>query len=536
MYAYPMDSVVTYDDNGTPQFDRAVDSSQLRELYHSLMTDGVLLTDSSNLQVTVSAGMNIVVNPGLCNIQGCIKKFSEETPITIANGNATMGRIDTIVARLDLNSDYRDIGIFVIQGTPASVPTRPELTRNTSVYEIALADITISANATTLTQANISDTRLDTNRCGIISSIAQFDTTKLYEQIEADLVEFQNSNEVDFAEWFERMKEQLSEDAAGNLQLQIDDVNEKATEHIENTENPHGVTAEQIHYDKNTSGLNASNVQGAIDELKGTIGYSKKNLLPYPYSTFQTTGGNTYDSANVHWVSNEDGTVASSGTATSQSLFYLRSRTSENYNLKKGVYILSGCPSGGGNSTYFIEIGKSGSDNNFELIGYDYGNGFSFVLEEDTNNIAVTIKVQNGVNTNGLLFKPMIRYASIQDDTYEPFVQLGEIVDYTIENATPYAYGVSRNYFIKSKNRLTIWFCIQTTKTINNTNKTVTLVSDIKKTFGINGARPSFTLATSNTNAVLCALVNDNELKLEYRGSDVINGAIVGGQIDVGIY
>ena len=223
MYAYPMDSVVTYNADGTPQFDRAVDSSQLRALYHELMTDGVLLNDGSNLQVSVSSNMDIVVNPGLCNIQGCIKKFTEETPITISSANATMSRIDTVVARLDLNSDYRDIGLFVIQGTPASVPTRPELTRNTSVYEIALADITISANATSLTQANVSDTRLDTNRCGIISCIAEFDTTKLYEQIQADLKQFQESNEADFEQWFEHMKEQLGEDAAGNLQLQIDD-------------------------------------------------------------------------------------------------------------------------------------------------------------------------------------------------------------------------------------------------------------------------------------------------------------------------
>ena len=264
MYAYPMDSIVTYAEDGTPQFDRAVDSSQLRELHHSLMTDGVLLKDSSNLQVSASSNMEIVVNPGLCNIQGCIKKFSEDTIITIASANATMSRIDTVVARLDLNSDYRDIGLFVIQGTPASVPTRPELTRNTSVYEIALADITISANATSITQANISDTRLDTNRCGIISSITQFDTTKLYKQIEADLIEFQESNETEFEVWFEHMKEQLGEDAAGNLQLQIDDVNEKATEHIENTANPHNVTAEQINCGETT-------VKGAIDELSDNV-------------------------------------------------------------------------------------------------------------------------------------------------------------------------------------------------------------------------------------------------------------------------
>lgn len=423
MYAYPMDSVVTYDDNGTPQFDRAVDSSQLRELHHALMTDGVLLKDSFNLQVSAVSNMDIVVNPGLCNIQGCIKKFSEETPITLANGNATMARIDTIVARLDLNSDYRDIGLFVIQGTPASVPTRPELTRNTSVYEIALADITVNANATSLTQANISDTRLDTNRCGIISSIAKFDTTKLYDQIEADLLQFQESNETEFAEWFEHMKEQLGEDAAGNLQLQIDAHTEKS---VPSENGAHGFRffegRMQAHiYDEESmtlkwvtvpgSGIDydgEKSVKGAIDECVRTLGYTvtSKNLLPYPY--YNTT----LQHSSVHFTDNGDGTVTINGTATGDAIFQLKHREYDYLTLKTDTYTVTGVPE----NSNGVQIRVLNSDG--EIIAVDEGNGANLTINE-TENIGSYIFVASGTTVNNLVIKPMI---SKEGGEYEPYV------------------------------------------------------------------------------------------------------------------
>lgn len=61
----------------------------------------------------------------------------------------------------------------------------------------------------------------------MISAISEFDTTTLYNQIQADLVGFKEEEQAQFVEWFDYMKDQLSEDAAGNLQLQINEANEK---------------------------------------------------------------------------------------------------------------------------------------------------------------------------------------------------------------------------------------------------------------------------------------------------------------------
>jgi hypothetical protein len=424
MYAYPLDSIVTYAEDGTPQFDRAVDSSQLRELYSNLMTNGVLLKDSTNLQVTANNNMEIVVSPGLCNIQGAIKKFGEDTTITVASANATMNRIDTIVARLDLNSDYRDIGLFIIQGTPASVPTRPELTRNTSVYEIALADITIKANATSITQANISDTRLDTNRCGIISAIAEFDTTELYNQIQTDLKEFQESNELDFEQWFQIMKDQLSEDAAGNIQVQLDDHTEKS---VPSENGAHGFRyfegKLQAHiYDEESMTLKwvtvpgsgiaydgDKSVQGAIDEVSRTLGYTvSKNLLCLDNAKGET-GAETV-------TRNGDSLTI---TATISLNTYLCAFGT--HKLKKGTYILS-CKS----TNYISNGSKCGwriySDGVWGEIAYS--DTYEFTLDSDMDiNIAYYLSVNNDVSvgTSVTLTELMLRTAS-EDNTYEPYV------------------------------------------------------------------------------------------------------------------
>lgn len=245
-YAYPLDSIVNYDGNGVPSFDRAVSSLVLRRLYSYLFTNGVMLaTDSTALQVGTSEDMKVSVNAGFTVINGALRLFNEPRTLAV-QASENNDRIDTVVARLDLNQDVRNIDLYVLKGESGATPVRPTLTRNDSVYELGLADLYITKNTTSISADRITDTRLDTQRCGVVSSISEFDTTTLYNQIQADLAHFKNENEAefeawsasmhdDFDAWFNRIKGQLSEDAAGHLQLEIDalqsDVLTKENEH-----------------------------------------------------------------------------------------------------------------------------------------------------------------------------------------------------------------------------------------------------------------------------------------------------------------
>lgn len=243
-HAYPLDSIVNYDGNGVPSFDRAVSSMVLRNLIHGLFTDGILMPENSTaMQVVENNNMTVKVNAGFCVIQGAMRTFADKT-LSVTAAHTTLDRIDTVVARLNLNQDVRDILLYVVAGTPTENPVRPTLTRTDSIYELGLADLFIPAGTTTISQERITDTRLDTTRCGVVSSISEFDTTTLYNQIQADLAHFKNENEADFSAWlngqessfeiwatnqknafvtwFATIQDILDSDTAGHLQLEID--------------------------------------------------------------------------------------------------------------------------------------------------------------------------------------------------------------------------------------------------------------------------------------------------------------------------
>ncbi|MBR5596478.1 MAG: hypothetical protein IKW30_03630 [Lachnospiraceae bacterium] len=224
MIGYPLDSHVTYKADGTPVFDRAISSAPLRKLTKKLFSDGVLPNPSTNMQVTAVSGATVKVLNGFALCNGCMKLQETDLEIILPTSDASLDRIDTVVLRLDDNDDVRACEFYVVSGAAASTPQAPALTKTDSIYELGLANIYRKANSTEVTNANITDTRYDSARCGIISSISEFDTTTLYQQIETDLREFKTINEAEFEAWFTTLKDVLSGDVAGELYNLINEV------------------------------------------------------------------------------------------------------------------------------------------------------------------------------------------------------------------------------------------------------------------------------------------------------------------------
>ena len=243
MIGYPIDSHVTFNSQGVPTYDRAISSEPLRKLIKSLFSDGVLPNPSTNMQVQAGEGMSVIVNPGFAICNGCMKLEEKARTLVVQASSTSLDRIDTVILRLNNNEDVRSLDYYVLQGTPATNPVRPSLTQNDTIWEIGLADVFIASNTSVITNQRITDTRYETARCGIISSISEFDTTTLYQQVQADLDEFKDVSEADFTAWttltkaafdnwmnteksdfdawFDTIKSQLSGDVAANLQAQI---------------------------------------------------------------------------------------------------------------------------------------------------------------------------------------------------------------------------------------------------------------------------------------------------------------------------
>lgn len=230
MIGFPFDSHVTFESDGTPVYDRAITSAPLRKLIAKLLTDGVLPNPSTNLQVESGSGMNVVVNPGFAICAGGLKLEENQRTLAIQAADSNYDRIDTVVLRWNDNDSERICDLYIVEGIPAASPLRPELTRTESIWELGLADLFVNKNSSAISNQRITDTRYETARCGIISAISEFDTTTLYQQVQADLAGFKASEQADFITWFNDIKGQLSEDAAGNLQKQIGTLESLKTE------------------------------------------------------------------------------------------------------------------------------------------------------------------------------------------------------------------------------------------------------------------------------------------------------------------
>lgn len=225
MRSWCFDSVATEVD-GVTTYDREYGSAEFREVMRKLVGDGVYANPANNMQVTAGGGLAVSVLPGYCWIKGALGIVDEAETLTLDASSA--GRTDVIVARFDLSLAARDIHLAVVKGAEGSTDA-PALTRNDSTYDICLARVQVGANATNITPANITDTRLNDSVCGIVTGVIdQIDATDLFAQY-GDI----------FDSFMSQLESTLSGDVAGNLLNIINN-------HTENTDNPHQTTPAQI--------------------------------------------------------------------------------------------------------------------------------------------------------------------------------------------------------------------------------------------------------------------------------------------------
>lgn len=190
--SYPFTSNVTYDASSNPIYDRAVDAEFLRAFYQKDRGNGVLmLGDSSSflVQASTPASRNVVIKPGYCFIQGAYAINDADTTITIDTADSTVPRIDSIVLRLDIRNDYRNINLYYKKGTAKSSPTAPALTRTNEQYEIGIANVHVPAASSVVQNQHIEDTRMDKDRCGSSLPLQEIDTTNLYKQLQDQITQ-----------------------------------------------------------------------------------------------------------------------------------------------------------------------------------------------------------------------------------------------------------------------------------------------------------------------------------------------------------
>ena len=197
-----------------------------------LISNGIF-AGGPNLQVTADGnGMSVVLDIGAAWINGKHYLNGQAITFQIDAADGTLNRVDRIVIRLDTAGRY--IRAQYKKGTFASTAVPPDLQRDADGWELCLADVSIPAGTTAITQSLITDTRLDNDVCGIVTGlIDQVDTSTFYDQIASDLQHFRSTNEADFTAWVAGLKDVLDDETAGNLLNLITEHKADATVHLQ---------------------------------------------------------------------------------------------------------------------------------------------------------------------------------------------------------------------------------------------------------------------------------------------------------------
>ena len=270
-------------------FDREYLVEELLEYFADLFSHGISPFVANNLQVIANGDMSVTLRPGvLWDANGCKYKNTSDLVVNLSPADGLRDRIDRICITW-MNAE-RDMRCTVQEGVCAYNPVAPECRRNANYRDYVVADVLVRSGAVNITQANITDQRLNSGVCGMAAGLLQqFNPDELFIQIseyfsefkeqtgisyaqfmevmesyienlkkdgsdlydsfneeisgyiadlkakgDADLatltqqlINFRDTNEAKFLEWFESIKGVFSTDAAAGLLLEIDKLNEQ---------------------------------------------------------------------------------------------------------------------------------------------------------------------------------------------------------------------------------------------------------------------------------------------------------------------
>ena len=195
-----MADIITYPENGIT-YD-ADDASG----YLATRLSGVYSAEE-DFSVTAQGGLSVQVSAGQAWVRPARFKgrsiiMEQPTTVVLTEADPVRSRIDRIVLRYDAAA--RKTSLVVLDGTPDSAaPAAPEISRTELVYDLCLAEIRRPAGSTSVTAADITDTRADETVCGVMrDGVTGLPTAQLQAQVKAMLDSLQA--EVDSRSFYTR--------------------------------------------------------------------------------------------------------------------------------------------------------------------------------------------------------------------------------------------------------------------------------------------------------------------------------------------
>lgn len=403
--------------------------------------------DDADSKIKAEVAMGITVGIGRAWFNHTWTLNDSLLPLTLANSDVLLNRIDAIVLEVNNNTEVRKNTIKILKGTPASKPVKPSLIESELVNQHPLAYISVPKGATSISQSNITNA-VGTSECPFVTGVLEgMDIDKLVAQWGAQWAEWLssntdawkafmsdntnewksfmaknknewsaliNGNTSEFETWFEHMKDQLSEDAAGNLQLQVDNLNNAALGG-DFVLKGSPVSVEYMGANRIASiTAYGENAQGGTTEapvaLTGvdSVLLGGNNLLPKATETKTLNG--------VTFTPNPNGSVSVSGTATNNAAYVFAN------GLDDSLFGQTVCLSGGSMQTQLVinEKKPSGEWLRNVIINAKTPTAVGVLSKQVDDNILYgTIYVPTGTTVNTTIY-PMLNLGSTAMP-YEPY-------------------------------------------------------------------------------------------------------------------
>lgn len=272
--------------------DRRYKAEEFRQYFALLFCNGIFYKNANALKVVQGEGMTVQLNTGAAWADGCGYINTAPLSFTLDTADGALNRIDRIVLRCDYKE--RRYYAAVKKGTYSAQPTAPSIQRDADAYEQAIADIYVAKGAISITQANIADTRLNTELCGIVTgTVQQADTTEIFNQFEAYFEEFKQQyitemeswteaqqsdfaawrqkEQAEFVEWTEYIKDILDKTAAGKLLNEIEKTADEAFKRH------YGMRQQETEFLPDGS-IVVTNAEGVLTVTKGTDAEGNKTI------------------------------------------------------------------------------------------------------------------------------------------------------------------------------------------------------------------------------------------------------------------
>ena len=196
--------------------DRVYDADDINSIFDGIITDGVFGNIGKRFAVTPGSGMSVNVGTGKARFHQIFVENDANLVLQIPQSDVLINRIDAVVIRVDRTMSGRTGNIVVLKGMPSQNPIAPTLSNDNQIWDMPIAYINVKAN---VNKVNSSDIQYLVGRNTTPLITAPMQTVNVESYV--------GKMEGQFSDWFSNLKDNLSTNAAGNLQNQINTIKPK---------------------------------------------------------------------------------------------------------------------------------------------------------------------------------------------------------------------------------------------------------------------------------------------------------------------